>query len=111
MGFEPLTMTGNYYNDLKARFRLDGSVLTEMSAPNILYDEDADGTFFQFYGKHFPGGLFFEIIQRVGAYDGYGAPNAPFRTAAQKPLLNPQTTPSLKMATAGSIRASCDSDK
>ena len=94
-GFEPLPMTGNYYADLQARFPIDAEVLGRMQASNILYDEDANGAFFQFYSRPFAGGLFFEIVQRTGGYDGYGAPNAPFRIAAQKRLMAPKGMPRL----------------
>ncbi|MCT8162207.1 bifunctional sugar phosphate isomerase/epimerase/4-hydroxyphenylpyruvate dioxygenase family protein [Pseudoruegeria sp. SHC-113] len=92
-GFTPLPMTGNYYSDLQARFGLEPARLAEMQALSILYDEDADGAFYQFYSQPFAGGLFFEIVQRCGGYDGYGAPNAPFRIAAQKRLLQPKGMP------------------
>ena len=92
-GFEPLEMTSNYYNDLQARFGTDLVELDKMKSLNILYDEDADGAFFQFYSQPFAGGLFFEVVQRVGPYDGYGAPNAPFRIAAQKRLQRPKGMP------------------
>ena len=85
-GFEPLPMTGNYYEDLAARFPLPQERIEELQALNILYDEDAGGAFHQFYSRPFAGGLFFEVVQRTGGYDGYGAPNAPFRIAAQKRL-------------------------
>jgi 4-hydroxyphenylpyruvate dioxygenase len=92
-GFEPLPMTGNYYGDLDARFTLDAGKLAEMQALNILYDEDAEGAFYQFYSRPFAGGLFFEVVQRVSGYDGYGAPNAPFRIAAQKRILRTKGMP------------------
>lgn len=92
-GFEPLPMTGNYYNDLQARFGLDATRVEDMKNLSILYDEDVDGAFFQFYSKPFAGGLFFEIVQRIEGYDGYGAPNAPFRIAAQKRLMRPKGMP------------------
>ncbi|WP_299897055.1 sugar phosphate isomerase/epimerase and 4-hydroxyphenylpyruvate domain-containing protein [uncultured Ruegeria sp.] len=92
-GFEPLPMTGNYYNDLQARFGLDAARVEDMKALCILYDEDADGAFYQYYSKPFAGGLFFEIVQRIENYDGYGAPNAPFRIAAQKRLMRPKGMP------------------
>lgn len=92
-GFHPLPMTGNYYADLDARFTLEPDRLKDMEALNILYDEDAQGAFFQFYSRPFAGGLFFEVVQRVAGYDGYGAPNAPFRIAAQKRALRPKGMP------------------
>lgn len=92
-GFRPLPMTVNYYNDLRARFGLDEARVKDMMALNILYDEDADGAFYQFYSQPFSGGLFFEVVQREGGYDGYGAPNAPFRIAAQKRMGRPKGMP------------------
>lgn len=94
-GFEPLPMTGNYYTDLQARFGVDADRLEMMRDLNILYDEDANGAFYQFYSKPFAGGLFFEVVQRSGEYDAYGAPNAPFRIAAQKRLMRPKGMPRL----------------
>ena len=83
-GFETLPMPANYYDDLSARFDLPAGLLDKMKNANVLYDQDDMGTFFQCYSKEFTGGLFFEIVQRDGNYQGYGAPNAPFRIAAQK---------------------------
>ena len=51
------------------------------------------GRFFQFYSATQPGGFFFEIIQRENGYQGYGAPNAPFRIAAQKRGPRPAAVP------------------
>ena len=59
----------------------------------ILYDEDTTGAFFQFYSRPFAGGIFFEVVQRVDGYNGYGGPNAPFRIAAQKRLMRPKGMP------------------
>lgn len=93
LGFQPLPMTQNWYADLEARFTLAPDILRDMRALNILYDEDANGAFFHFYSRPFAGGLFFEIVQRLDGYDGYGAPNAPFQIAAQKRLLRPKGMP------------------
>ncbi|GAB2906082.1 hypothetical protein [Neomicrococcus lactis] len=41
-----------------------------------------DGAFVHFYTETI-GKVFFEVVERRGKYDGYGAPNAPFRLAAQ----------------------------
>ncbi|PIB25605.1 3-keto-5-aminohexanoate cleavage protein [Amylibacter kogurei] len=86
-GFKPLPMSDNYYADLTARFDLDPDLLSRLKTANILYDEDANGAFFQFYSRPYAGGMFFEIVQRKDGYAGYGAPNAPFRIAAQKRLM------------------------
>jgi len=92
-GFEPLPISDNYYADLVARFDLDADMLSALKAGNILYDEDANGAFFQFYSRPYAGGMFFEIVERRGGYAGYGAPNAPFRIAAQKRLMRPKGMP------------------
>lgn len=92
-GFKPLQMPDNYYADLAARFDLPADTLQRLKACHILYDEDADGQFFQYYSQPFHGGIFFEIVERRGSYGGYGAPNAPFRIAAQKRLFRPKGMP------------------
>ncbi|WP_394178423.1 bifunctional sugar phosphate isomerase/epimerase/4-hydroxyphenylpyruvate dioxygenase family protein [Yoonia maritima] len=92
-GFKPLPMSDNYYADLAARFTLSDEKLAKLKAGSILYDEDANGAFYQFYSQPYAGGMFFEIVQRKGGYAGYGAPNAPFRIAAQKRLMRPKGMP------------------
>ncbi len=42
----------------------------------------ADGEFLHFYTATV-GSVFFEVVERRGSYDGYGAPNAPVRHAVQ----------------------------
>jgi 4-hydroxyphenylpyruvate dioxygenase len=49
---------------------------------NILYDRLGTGEFFQFYTLPFEQRFFFEVVQRSGSYDLYGASNAPVRLAA-----------------------------
>ncbi|KJZ18511.1 bifunctional sugar phosphate isomerase/epimerase/4-hydroxyphenylpyruvate dioxygenase family protein [Loktanella sp. S4079] len=93
LGFKSLSMTGNYYNDLQARFGLTDEQVKKMQDLNILYDQDDNGAFYQIYSEPFAGGQFFEIVQRIKDYDGYGAPNAPFRIAAQKRLTRPKGMP------------------
>ena len=92
-GFEALPMTENYYPDLAARFTLPDDLLSKMQAANVLYDEEAGAPFFQIYSRDTAGGLFFEIVQRDAGYAGYGAPNAPFRIAAQKRTGPPKGMP------------------
>ena len=93
-GFQPLPIPPNYYADLGARLGLDAAFLGRLQAADILYDRDeAGGEFLQLYGRPTPEGLFFEIVERRGGYDGYGAANAPFRIAAQKRLLRPKGMP------------------
>ncbi|MGH1332095.1 MAG: bifunctional sugar phosphate isomerase/epimerase/4-hydroxyphenylpyruvate dioxygenase family protein [Paracoccaceae bacterium] len=85
-GFEPLPISANYYDDIASRFELEPTEIERMKAAQILYDCDETGAFYQLYSRPLSGGLFFEIVQRVGDYGGYGAPNSPFRIAAQKRL-------------------------
>ena len=92
-GFVPLPMTENYYADLASRFDLNTETLVDLQSFHILYDEGRDGGFYQFYSQPFAGGIFFEITQRINGYAGYGAPNAPFRIAAQKRLFRPRGMP------------------
>ncbi|MXQ09254.1 TIM barrel protein [Alphaproteobacteria bacterium GH1-50] len=93
LGFAPLEMPANYYDDLSARFALSDELLAKLKAANILYDEDAAGQLFQLYSSTFAGGMFFEIVERQGGYQGYGAPNAPFRIAAQKRRMRHKAVP------------------
>jgi len=92
-GFEALAMSPNYYADLAARFDLPDGMVERLQAASILYDEDANGAFFQLYSRPLQNGMFIEIVERRGGYQGYGAPNAPFRIAAQKRLMRPATIP------------------
>ncbi|WP_119420599.1 bifunctional sugar phosphate isomerase/epimerase/4-hydroxyphenylpyruvate dioxygenase family protein [Desertibaculum subflavum] len=82
-GFRPLAISPNYYDDIEARFGLDPELLDRLKADNILYDRDGEGEYFQIYSPNYGDGFFFEIVERR-RYGGYGAPNAPFRIAAQK---------------------------
>ena len=92
-GLQILEISQNYYDDLEARLALDADLLDALRASNLLYDRDEGGEYFQLYSPNFGDGFFFEIVQRKGAYAGYGAVNAPFRIAAQKRSIPPTTTP------------------
>lgn len=92
-GFPFLQIGRNYYDDLEARFGLEPALTERLRAGQIMYDEDRGGRFFQFYSAVQPGGFFVEVVQRLGGYDGYGAPNAPFRIAAQKRTARPDGVP------------------
>ncbi len=92
-GFPALKIGSNYYEDVEARFGLDEALVARMRAANVLFDQDAEGRFFQLYSASRPGGFFFEFVQRDGCYQGYGAPNAPFRIAAQKRGAHPASIP------------------
>ena len=79
-----LEVGANYYDDLAARFALSPEVVDRMREHRMLYDKDASGTFLHAYTPPI-GELYFEIVERQGGYDGYGAPNASVRLAAMRP--------------------------
>lgn len=81
-GLRFLPIPRNYYDDIAARFGLDGALLSQLQELNLFYDRDADGEFIHFYSPTV-GGVFLEMVERHGGYDGYGATNAPVRLAAQ----------------------------
>jgi 4-hydroxyphenylpyruvate dioxygenase len=81
-GFEPLAIPGNYYDDLEARYEIDPQLLAELRELNVMYDRDDAGEFLHFYTRPV-GTVFLELVERRGAYEGYGALNAPVRLAAQ----------------------------
>lgn len=84
-GFAFLEVSPNYYADLQARFGLEDAFVAQLKQHGILYDRDGTGgEYFQLYSTLYGEGFFFEIVERRGGYNGYGAPNAQFRIAAQK---------------------------
>jgi len=86
-GQEFLRISDNYYDDIEARFGLDFNFCNELKELNILYDEDENGSFLQVYTNLINNTFFFEIVQRIDNYQGYGANNALFRIAAQKNII------------------------
>jgi 4-hydroxyphenylpyruvate dioxygenase len=78
-----LPIPNNYYEDIGARWGLDDERLATLRAHNILYDRDDTGEFLHAYTDPFDDRFFFEIVQRIGSYQQYGAANASVRMAAQ----------------------------
>lgn len=76
-----LPIPDNYYDDLAARYELD--FLHELRELDVLYDRGEDGELLHFYSA-LEGRVFFEVLERRGVYDGYGAVNSPVRMAAQR---------------------------
>ncbi|WP_433427999.1 bifunctional sugar phosphate isomerase/epimerase/4-hydroxyphenylpyruvate dioxygenase family protein [Nonomuraea sp. CA-141351] len=74
-----LPIPANYYDDLEARHDDVDPALRELG---VLYDRDEHGEFLHLYTVTV-GRVFFEIVQRTGGYQGYGAANAPIRLAIQ----------------------------
>ncbi|HKU10426.1 MAG TPA: TIM barrel protein [Sinomonas sp.] len=77
-----LAIPENYYEDLDARYSLDPEFLATLRELDLLYDRDERGAFLHFYTATL-GSVFFEVVQRIDGYDGFGAPNAPIRHAVQ----------------------------
>ena len=87
LGMESLPIPENYYYDLGARFGLEDRVLSRLAGLNILYDEDARGTYHHLYTRAFAKRFFFEVVQRHD-YEGYGARDSAIRLAAQSRFRN-----------------------
>ncbi len=83
-GVGPLPIPDNYYDDLAARTDLDPRLIGAMRELGVLYDRDTGGEFLHFYTPPITGRMFFEVVERRGGYDGYGAADAPVRMAAQR---------------------------
>lgn len=81
-GFAPLEMPANYYDDIAARFALTDAEVDELRDLHLGYDQDAAGAYRHFYTRTI-GEVFFEFVERVDAYAGYGAGTAPVRLTAQ----------------------------
>ncbi|MBV9839205.1 MAG: sugar phosphate isomerase/epimerase and 4-hydroxyphenylpyruvate domain-containing protein [Solirubrobacterales bacterium] len=84
IGVATLSIPANYYDDLAARYELAPEQLEAMQELGVLYDRSPEGEFLHFYSATLAGRLFFEVVERRGAYAGYGAANAPVRMAAQR---------------------------
>jgi 4-hydroxyphenylpyruvate dioxygenase len=77
-----LAIPDNYYDDLAARVDLDDSTIELLRELGVLYDADGRGEFLHFFTRMVGGRLFFEVVERRGGYDGYGAANSPVRLSA-----------------------------
>ncbi|MFG2590448.1 bifunctional sugar phosphate isomerase/epimerase/4-hydroxyphenylpyruvate dioxygenase family protein [Streptomyces sp. NPDC048438] len=84
-GARMLPVPANYYDDLAARHEFAPGELETYRELGILYDRDGKGEFRHCYTVT-TGRVFFELVERDGGYDGYGATNAPVRLAAQHAL-------------------------
>jgi 4-hydroxyphenylpyruvate dioxygenase len=85
VGFLPVPE--NYYDDLDARFGDQDGLIDRLRGAGVLYDRTADGEFFHVPTETFMDRFSFEIVQRVGGYDGHGEVNAPAYLAAQSRAL------------------------
>jgi 4-hydroxyphenylpyruvate dioxygenase len=80
-----LSMPGNYYDDLDARLALPADLLAGLREHSILYDCDETGEFLHFFTEMVGSRIFFEVVQRIDGYDGFGDPHTvPLRMAAHR---------------------------
>jgi len=82
-GVQFVPISENYYDDLRARMDIDPQRFERMRDLGVLYDRSSAGEYLHAYTRSFAGRFFFEIVQRTGSYDAYGASNAPARMASQ----------------------------
>lgn len=78
-----LRIPENYYEDIAAHWGLDDARIDALRRLNLLYDRDETGEYLHAYADPFDDRFFFEIVQRIGDYQQYGAANAAVRMAAQ----------------------------
>ncbi|MEU9689803.1 bifunctional sugar phosphate isomerase/epimerase/4-hydroxyphenylpyruvate dioxygenase family protein [Amycolatopsis japonica] len=81
-GAPVLEIPGNYYDDLEARFDLPFAA--RLRENSVLYDRDEDGEFLHFCTELVGSRVFFEVVQRIGGYRGYGVVNTPVYMTAHR---------------------------
>jgi 4-hydroxyphenylpyruvate dioxygenase len=81
-GMTLVPISNNYYDDLAARLDVDAPTLAGLRRTSVLYDRGATGEYLHGYTPAFADRFFFEIVERRGDYDAYGALNAPARMAS-----------------------------
>lgn len=86
LGAPLVDVPDNYYDDLDARLAPPPDLLAAMRAYSVLYDRDDHGEFLHFYTEMVGSRVFFEVVQRIDGYHGYGDTNAPVRMAAHRRL-------------------------
>lgn len=85
-GMARLPIPENYYDDLQARYGDREELLAALRPRQILYERDEQGgEFLHLYTLAFEEGRFsFELVERRGGYQQYGATNAAVRLAAMR---------------------------
>jgi len=82
-GVRFLPISPNYHDDLPTRLDLADEFVERLRTAGVLFDRSSAGDFLHIYTEGGEQGFFFEIVQRIGGYDAYGAANAAARMAAQ----------------------------
>jgi 4-hydroxyphenylpyruvate dioxygenase len=63
---------------------LPQGLLAMLRRTGAMYDEDGSGSYLQLFTPILGSRIFFEIVQRVSGYQGYGVVNDPVRMAAHR---------------------------
>jgi 4-hydroxyphenylpyruvate dioxygenase len=79
-----LPVPANYADDLDARLDLAPELMDAIRTHGLMYDEDASGGYLHLATVVLGDRVFFEVVQRIGDYDGYGTADAPVRMAAHR---------------------------
>ena len=82
-GVPLLAIPDNYYDDLAARTELGEDDDRAAARAQRPLRGSPDGEFLHFFTETVGDRLFFEVVERRGAYDGYGVLNSPVRLSAQ----------------------------
>ncbi|WP_243095607.1 bifunctional sugar phosphate isomerase/epimerase/4-hydroxyphenylpyruvate dioxygenase family protein [Thermus thalpophilus] len=83
-GFRPLRIPASYYPALAARHGLAPEMVEVLATYQLLYDRSPEGgEFLHLYTPTFRGRFFFEVVERRGGYEAYGAANTAVRLQAQ----------------------------
>lgn len=91
-----LAVPANYHDDLAARVELDPQLLADLREHGLLHDTDEHGSYLHLVTEVLAGRVFFEVVQRIGGYGGYGAVNTPVRMAAHRRARQATGTPSTR---------------
>ncbi|WP_138759631.1 sugar phosphate isomerase/epimerase and 4-hydroxyphenylpyruvate domain-containing protein [Modestobacter altitudinis] len=79
-----LPVPANYADDLEARLELAPELLGAIREHGLMYDQDERGGYLHLATLVLGDRVFFEVVQRLGGYDGYGSADAPVRMAAHR---------------------------
>ena len=83
LGLERLKIPSNYYEDIETRFGLAPEFVGQLARWDILYDQDGNGAYLQLNSRAFEKRFYFEIVERRGGYDEYGAANEVVKLTTQ----------------------------
>ncbi|MFG3340782.1 bifunctional sugar phosphate isomerase/epimerase/4-hydroxyphenylpyruvate dioxygenase family protein [Glycomyces sp. NPDC048151] len=83
-GLDLLPVPANYHDDLDARLDLPADLMADLREHSLFYDRDDRGEYLHCYTPVLGSRVFFEAVQRIGGYDGYGVANTPVRMAAHR---------------------------